>query len=167
MYMQMLMNNKQHHCCHNCPHNHQHSQPVNPPPPQYGYPYPMYPPPPYPIMQYANKPLKQSKNYKFNKLRKFRIAVIAVYFYLLLPKYANRLTVRRYKAHKNYITNENLLILKKDIEKQLREKVIKWNMIEISQRVAKARADRETRRVKHGKTAKLIITQQHNGNNSY
>ena len=31
-------------------------------------------------------------------------------------------------------------------------------MIEISQRVAKARADRETRRVKHGKTVKLIIT---------
>ena len=45
------------------------------------------------------KKLKGGKKYDFSKLRKFRVAVIAVYFSLLFPKYVNRFTVKRHKIH--------------------------------------------------------------------
>ena len=172
MYMQMIaQNNKQHNCCHSC--NHNQTPPASSP--QY-YPYP-YPPPnlqPYPplkeskningLSQNSHKPTtrstfqKQLNKYNLSKLRKFRVAVIAVYFHLLLPKYANRFTLRRYKAHINYLSSINVLQLKQGIEKNLREKIIKWNMIQISQRIVKTRAEKELHRSKQNKTAKLIIT---------
>ena len=40
-------------------------------------------------------------------------------------------------------------------------------MIEISQRIGKDRAEKEKRSVQQGKTAKLIITEQHNGTEKY
>jgi hypothetical protein len=43
---------------------------------------------------------KQTKKYNFAKIRKFRIAVIAVYFYLLFPKYVNRFTRKRFSMHR-------------------------------------------------------------------
>ena len=37
------------------------------------------------------------KKYNFKKIRKFRIAVIAVCFALFFPKYSKRFTIRRYR----------------------------------------------------------------------
>lgn len=39
------------------------------------------------------------KKYNMAKIRKFRVAVIAVYFSLLFPKFANRFTMKRYRLH--------------------------------------------------------------------
>ena len=91
-----------------------------------------------------------------SKLRKFRIAVIAVYFHLLLPRYACRFTLRRFKYHsQKYFTGS--LALRKQIEEEMRERVLGWNMIRISQQVGKGRAEKEVHRVKPAKTAKIII----------
>lgn len=56
------------------------------------------------------KPFKKRKNknkkYNFSKLRKFRVAVIAVYFYLLFPRYVNKFTRKRFKIHsEKYFSN--------------------------------------------------------------
>lgn len=50
----------------------------------------------------------QKKLYNFQKIKKFRVAVIAIYFYLLFPKFANLFTKRRFKLHseKYYGTTE-------------------------------------------------------------
>ena len=43
---------------------------------------------------------KNKKKYNFKKIRKFRIAVIAVYFALLFPKFSNMFTLKRFQKHK-------------------------------------------------------------------
>jgi len=40
-------------------------------------------------------------------------------------------------------------------------------MMQITQKIGKARADKETNRTKQNKTAKIIITEQYNGSENY
>lgn len=137
LYMQMMMaNNQKQQNHHHCPH-HQYSPPPYPvqyyPPPNYppqystppNYPQPIYSSQPnysqqpnYSSQQPTGKPSefhkssamrmdRGRKQYNMGKIRKFRVAVIAVYFHLLLPRFANRFTVRRFKSHcAKYLGNE-------------------------------------------------------------
>ena len=61
------------------------------------------------VSKKRNKKLPKKK-YNLYKLRKFRVAVIAVYFALLFPKYVNKFTVRRYKNHVLEFSNKEINI---------------------------------------------------------
>jgi hypothetical protein len=64
------------------------------------------------------------------KLRKFRVAVIAVYFSLLFPKYSNKFTLKRYRIHaKEFYTQVDN---SKEATSSFIEEMLKLNSVKIS-----------------------------------
>jgi hypothetical protein len=110
----------------------------------------------------GGKPVK-TKKYNFAKIRKFRVAVIAVYFALLFPKYANKFTLRRLKVHEAEFSNKESR--KATLSQGLIDEMLKVNVVKIAQDVRMARMDRTNRKV--GKSAKLVITEQYDGKHNF
>lgn len=83
----------------------------------------------------------KKKKYNFVKLRKFRVAVIAVYFALLFPKYSNKFTIRRYRLHSTSFFNTEEYNFKSVINSFI-EEILSLNTVKIAQFVRASRSDK-------------------------
>ena len=59
------------------------------------------------------------KKYNLYKLRKFRAAVIAVYFTLLFPKYCFAFTLKRYKLHCEESKKKNTALVSEFVDEMM------------------------------------------------
>ena len=116
-------------------------------------------------------PKKRNKNlpkkkYNMFVLAKFRSAVIAVYFALLFPKYANRFTLKRFKYHMAHIqVMQPLEKGKNSMVNRLVQELLRINLVEIVQKVDAQKKD-NTSKLK-GTAAQIMISEQHQGKNNF
>ena len=182
-YMMMMaqQNSQNHHCC---PRNNgsEEQKVVYLPFPQNG-PYPQYPPypqqysqqyQPFPPSQFTpaqpnnNTNIRKNtskKTYNLKKINKFRVAVIAVSFMLLLPRFANRFAKRRFQLHsEKYFGKEHHYNTLIDLATQNFSEI---NYYQIAKEVESSRKEKEVRRVTKSKTAKLIISEEYGDVKNY
>lgn len=108
-----------------------------------------------------NKKKQPQKAYNMRKLRKFRVAVIAVYFALLFPRYASRFTRKRFQLHTQQYFNTQTSESK--IGETFFEEIGGVNCYSVAKKVEEFRREKEVRRVAKTKTAKLVISEQYGG----
>ena len=178
--MMAQQNNSQNHHC--CPRNNGSEEPKvvylpfpqnSPYPQQYPQQYQQYPPfpppsqfqPDQPVNSAASKKNTSKKSYNFKKLRKFRVAVIAVSFMLLLPRFATRFAKRRFQLHsEKYFGQEHHYNTLIDLATQHFSEI---NYYQIAKEVESTRKEKEIRRVTKSETAKLIISEEYGDVKNY
>jgi hypothetical protein len=84
---------------------------------------------------------KPTKKYNLVKLRKFRVAVIAVYFSILFPRYSNKFTIKRFQLHSKSFYNKDeykpSLVLNSFVSE-----ILGLNSVKIAQFVRASRMDK-------------------------
>ena len=109
------------------------------------------------IQKYSSKKMgktKGKKKYNMAILRKFRIAVIAVHFALLFPKYANRFTLKRFRNHEKSL--EDIDKFHTEVTRNYVDSLLGVNMSDLVQSVQVTKSQNKHKHKQEG--AKIMIS---------